>query len=423
MTLFISTLNLIAIFGFAALIRRKQDRAIRPLFWPAFIVKLLAGMGLGFIYQHYYAAGDTFYFFDLAREQAQLFHIHPGSYFDFLWQDTNEEWKGAARSAFFVKIISIVAIVSQNGYWIASLWFSLISFLGSIYLVSCIVRFFPDAKWAAALAFLFFPSVVFWGSGIIKESIGLAALLLLSAMYLKAMMNQTPRPVEFVFGLVGFWIVWNLKYYWIAVFLPVVITSLVVHLSSIRLKIPSLLKLSYWIVLFVVLCYGVSLSHPNFYIERFLQVVIENHKAFVSVSDSADLIHYESLRADWLSVLANSPWALISGLFRPFLWEADNGLKVLVSLENLLILVLCIASVVRIRGIFQTQYTLVTLSAMVYVVLLCIFLALSTPNLGSLARYKVGFLPFLIFLISYKNPLIQYAFSLPLLKSLKKWFD
>ena len=316
MTLFVSTLNLSVILGLAVLIWRKQDQAIRPLFWPALIIKLLGGMVLGFIYQRYYSTGDTFYFFDLAKEQAQLFHTHAGAYFDFLWRDADEEWKGAARSVFFVKIISLIAILTQSNYWITSLWFSLLSFLGSLYLVSCIVRLFPGAKWAAALAFLFFPSVVLWGSGVIKESIGLAALQVLSGIFLKAMMNKSPGPVELVFGLLGFWIVWNLKYYWIAVFLPVIITSLVVHITSIRFKIPSHLKLSYWVILFVILCLGVSLSHPNFYFERFLQVVIENHQAFVSVSDPSDLIHYESLRATWLSVAANAPWALVSGLFR-----------------------------------------------------------------------------------------------------------
>ncbi len=405
----VSALNLVVMAGLAVFIWKKQDPHLRPLFWPALIFKLLAGVGLGLIYQYYYSTGDTFHFFDLAKEQARLFHIDTGSYLEGMWHDADGEWKGAARSIFFVKILSIVAILTDGNYWITSLWFSFLSFSGSLYIVGCIMRFFPGAKMATALAFLFFPSVVFWGSGVIKESVALAALLLLSGMYLKAMMNTSPRPTEFVLGLIGFWIVWNLKYYWIAVFLPVVITSLVVHFTSIRFKIPSRLKLYYWVVLFVVLCFGVSLLHPNFYPERFLQVVIESHQAFVKVSDPTDLIQYESLSAKWASVAVNSAWALISGIFRPFLWEANNGLKALVSLENLFIFLLCIGSLFRIKDFFKAQNRLITMSVMVYIVLLCVFLALSTPNMGSLARYKVGFLPFLIFLISYKNSFLNFV--------------
>lgn len=420
MTVFIVALNLLFLFGIAVILWRKQDQAVRPVYWPALGVKLLAGIGLGLIYQYYYSAGDTFYFFDQARNPARLFQTDSQAYFNFLWQDADEEWKGSARSAFFVKIISLISILTGGNYWITSLWFSMISFLGSLYLVKCIVRFFPDAKWSAALAFLFFPSVVFWGSGVIKESVGLAGLLVLSGMFLKAMMNKMPGPLEFFFGLVSFWIVWNLKYYWIAVFLPVVVTSWAVHFASARLPIPFRWKLICWPFLFILLCLGASLTHPNFYLERFLQVVLENNQAFVAISDPGELIHYDSLEATWISVIRNAPWALVSGLFRPFLSEGDSLLKVAVSLENTLILLLCLASLGRIREFLRSPNRLITLTVIVYTFLLCIFLALSTPNLGSLARYKVGFIPFLIFLVTYKNPVIQRLLSLFAFKRLKR---
>jgi hypothetical protein len=181
------------------------------------------------------------------------------------------------------------------------------------------------------------------------------------------------------------------------------------------------LKIVLWIILFFILCLGVSLLHPNFYPERILRVVIENNQAFASHSDSGDLIHYGLLEATWASVILHSPWALISGLFRPFLWEANTLLKLVVALENSLILVLCLSSFGRFGDFLRSPNRLITLSVIVYVCLLCVFLALSTPNLGSLTRYKVGFLPFLVFLVSYKNTLVNYGFSLPMFRWLQKW--
>jgi hypothetical protein len=420
-TLIVSAINVFAILGFAFLMERKQAPAVRSLFWPAFAMKLLAGIGLGWVYQHYYSTGDTFNFFDQASAQARLFKTHAGAYFDFLWQDPDVEWKGAARSAFFVKMASIIAIVADGNYWITSLWFSFLSFIASFYLFKLVTRFFEGATAAAAAAFLFFPSVVFWGSGVIKESMGLAALMVLSGVYLKVMMKKLPGGGEFVLAAVSVWVAWNLKYYWISVFLPVVCTSLLVQAGSVRLKIPSRLKIVLWIILFFILCLGVSLLHPNFYPERILRVVIENNQAFASHSDSGDLIHYGLLEATWASVILHSPWALISGLFRPFLWEANTLLKLVVALENGLILVLCLSSFGRFGDLLRSPNRLITLSVIVYVCLLCVFLALSTPNLGSLTRYKVGFLPFLVFLVSYKNTLVNYGFSLPMCRWLQKW--
>jgi hypothetical protein len=96
---------------------------------------------------------------------------------------------------------------------------------------------------------------------------------------------------------------------------------------------------------------------------------------------------------------------LFSGLLRPFIWEASGMTALLASLENLIIMILLISSISEIgRG----THRLLLFSALMYVMLLCVFLALSTPNLGTLSRYRVGFLPFLIFVISYRNPLLTY---------------
>jgi hypothetical protein len=47
-----------------------------------------------------------------------------------------------------------------------------------------------------------------------------------------------------------------------------------------------------------------------------------------------------------------------------------------------------------------------------YSVLLCIFLALSTPNFGTLIRYRVGFLPFLLVLICRQSFLVRFLSKL-----------
>jgi hypothetical protein len=38
-----------------------------------------------------------------------------------------------------------------------------------------------------------------------------------------------------------------------------------------------------------------------------------------------------------------------------------------------------------------------------------VFLALSTPNFGTLSRYRAGFLPFFVFVIAYRNPIVEWV--------------
>jgi hypothetical protein len=407
---FIACLNILVIAGIAFWWWRSLAGFSRFVFWPSLILKLSAGIGLGLLYRYYYSNGDTFYFYSEACELANVFFSNTWEYIQFISQhpEAVSREEGSLRTTFIVKVISFFAVFTGSNYWITSLWFSFISFLASFYLFKVVTKYVDKSEIAAALAFLFFPSIIFWSSGIIKESIGLAALFVMVAFYLKVMKGEKWNIPGFLVGVLCLWIVWNLKYYWLAVFLPVIMTSLVCYYGFRYFRISSGYKLICWAALFILLTFGISLTRPNFYFDRIFSVIAENYQAFASISEKNDLIEYDELSASWQSMVVNSPWALFSGLFRPFLWEADNLLKITTSLENLLILILCFASVSRLKNFAVAPHRLLTLSVIVYSVLLCIFLALSTPNLGSLSRYKVGFLPFFVFLVSYQNPLIEY---------------
>jgi hypothetical protein len=146
--------------------------------------------------------------------------------------------------------------------------------------------------------------------------------------------------------------------------------------------------------------------HPNFYLNRFLDVLITNHNDFVAISKPDALIHFYQLEPSWFSIFINSPWALFSGILRPFLWEANGLTGLLAAIENLIVLVLIGSAFVK--RAMPTENRILLFSTLTYIVLLCIFLTLSTPNLGTLSRYRVGFLPFLVFAVSYRNPLLKY---------------
>jgi glucan phosphoethanolaminetransferase (alkaline phosphatase superfamily) len=124
-------------------------------------------------------------------------------------------------------------------------------------------------------------------------------------------------------------------------------------------------------------------------------------------SSPEDQIEYTDLQPEASSILYHAPNALLSGLFRPFVWEAHTASQWLVAMENLALLVLTIAALTRFKRVIHSQNRLLVFTAIVYIVLLCIFLSLSTPNFGTLSRYKVGFQSFFFLLIACNNPIID----------------
>jgi hypothetical protein len=159
-----------------------------------------------------------------------------------------------------------------------------------------------------------------------------------------------------------------------------------------------------WLLVFLILSFVASLTHPNFHLDRFLSVIVENNNTY-----TGDIIHYHNLSPDWSSALVNSPLALWSGLFRPIEFGGSVSVTAMVaSVENLLLLVLVIWKLGSLRKP-MAENRVIVFTTLVYITVLCIFLALSTPNLGTLSRYRVGFLPFFVLMILADHPAWRVA--------------
>jgi hypothetical protein len=411
----LTVLHVVILSSGAYLLLKNENSQLRFFLWTGWVLKLSAGILLGLLYQYYYPGGDTFIFFRDAKQLSHVFRTDPVAYLQFLWNgnESHRVWASLSeiqpRSLFFTKIISMINIVTLDNYWITGLYLSFASFLASRYLIKRILVLFPDAVLSAVLAFLFFPTVLFWSSGMIKESLAITCLFFLAGLFLVAISKKKLNVWEWILLPAGLWMLWMLKYYWAAVFFPAAISTLVFYIVI----LPKIRHTKFivhgvvWLVLFFMICSGAVLMHPNFNPEYFLHVVVDNHDVLTLRSDPQNLIQFNDLRPTWLSILINSPWALFSGLVRPFLFEGGGLLKFLYALENALVLVLMLSSAGNIRRVRGSRFGMVAVAVIAYAIILCVFLALSTPNFGTLARYRIGFLPFLIFLMAYRNPLLE----------------
>lgn len=381
------------------------------LFWSAWLCRLVMGIALGLLYTYYYSANDTWQYFADAKILSALARTNVSDYLTFLFTGNADHaiWHALLytqdRSLFLVKLISVLAWFSSDNYWTCVLYFSTISFLAAWVFFSTVIKYLENARLAAALAFLFFPSVVFWSSGLVKETLALAGIFWLSSIILKHIKGERISIIQILICLIALWVAWNLKYYWTALFVAVAITTVIVH----ELQRFAVVK-SHWLwvfsLLFLILFAVSSQVHPNFYFSRFLEVVVTNHNTFVQISKPEGIIHFYELQPQWWSIVINAPLALVSGLFRPWLGEANGFTGYLAAIENLFLVIL--VGSLFFRTSWKTNNPLLLTALLVYVAILCVLMALSTPNFGTLSRYRIGFLPFFVFAITYRNPLIDF---------------
>lgn len=413
MTAVIPLLNILLLAALC-FIYWKQMKTLRTLFWPALLFKVVCGILLGVIYLFYYQVGDTILYHEDASLLADIGRADFARYFKILVGSPTsvESWPQfkmqEPRAIILVKLASIIHLLTLNSYWVTGAYFSCLSFFGAWYFLTRLHDHLANTTPAAALSFLFLPSVALWSSGLIKESPAMASLFFLSGVVIRIWFSSKIRFWEWMLAIIAVWLLWNLKYYYAAVFFLTTTTTLLFRLISHRFfhKAPFTSEATIWLTILIIPLAFISFLHPNFYPHRFFTVIAENYNAYWKISDHEDVIHFFNIGPHLLSMVLNAPWACVSGLFRPFVWEAGNVLQWAAALENLLLLALTCVGLSRLPSIAHSQHRILIFAALVYIILLSVFITLSTPNFGTLSRYRTSYIPFFFYLLCCIRPVL-----------------
>lgn len=410
-------LHSIFLFSVAyAFYQKFRDSPLRDYYGPALLLKLFAGIALGLIYKYYYQGGDTFNYFHDAVSLSNLVFRSPVTYLKALWGIYPEGWEEGLiylqqeRALLTARVLSLFTLVSHNNYWIAGMYFSLLSFLGMFYLATAITRFTRTSGLIPAVAFLFFPSVVFWSSGILKEPVAMCCLGLIIGIYIPYLLGRKKIPLwKIIISLILAWLLWEIKYYYAAVLFPLLLAGLVT--TYLKDRIPLLKNSMFWqsgtvLVIFLMLMVCVSLFHPNLNISNVLHATVRNHDLYLQQASGHNMIHFKDLTPSPDSFLKNIPRAVMSGLFRPSFFDAGNLFQYMVAFENALLFLLSLLALFSLKKKQECHHTLPLLLMVMYIFLLAAILPVASPNFGTLVRHKIGFLPFFIYLVMAGTPFL-----------------
>ena len=109
--------------------------------------------------------------------------------------------------------------------------------------------------------------------------------------------------------------------------------------------------------------------------------------------DAKSYMNTYALEDNPWSFLVNIPQGLFNSVFRPFIWEVYNPLILMSAIENL-ILIGFMAFCVYWRK--TERVSNLALCALLYSTSLLAIVGMVTPIMGSLVRYKIPALPFLL---------------------------
>ncbi|MEQ8473346.1 MAG: hypothetical protein RIC35_19270 [Marinoscillum sp.] len=374
----------------------QPEEGPKKLYWIGLGIKTMMCFAFGCTYVFYLQSGDTLTFHEKANELYQLSEQSFGSYLKELFTPHYPIYQAEWRNEFFCKILSLPYVATQGNYWLSSLYLMLFSYLCTWFLIRSIWRYYPSLLIPAFVAFMIFPSPIFWSSGILKDTLVNGAVFYLAGLCIRYHYQSKFTFSQITVAIGCILLIFYMKYYLIALVGTLMI--LLAWNKVVKVFIQSKAIQITLTILLLIICVSIaSKTNRNINVEQ-LPVALYNN--YQSIQDQST--HTETLQLDieptYKSILLNIPQSLIAGLFRPYVWEVGS-VKVWFGLENLLILLLALANIVFIPRMKPDLLSWLTLG---FIIVLAVALPIASPNFGSLIRYKAVFIPFLVFLLTIK---------------------
>ena len=290
-----------------------------------------------------------------------------------------------------IRFNAFLRIFSFGNYHIHTLIFNFIAFIGSVSMGNVFYAV-SKSKLKSYLAVFIIPSVVFWSSGIFKESILLFALgVFLFHFYSACIGKWSKKRGVILLGTLGILIV--MKLYVFVAFLP----ACICYFMSKNKETP------YWTYfrvygLFFLIGMGLAVVAPQY---SFIDLIVDKQRDFINLSkfyevNSAFAMDY--LEPTLWSLIKASPEAILNVFTKPWLGEVNSLLFIPPLFENLLLfflLLICFSWRKKLSP-NQARFAFFCLS---FTMLVYLIIGLTTPITGALVRYKIPVTPFLWFSI------------------------
>jgi hypothetical protein len=313
-----------------------------------------------------------------------------------------------SNTLFTIKILGLLNLASLGSEWLNGIYLSLFCFVGCWLLVRTLVRLFPAAPvGAGVVAFLMWPSVAWWASGITKEALLLGSGAALTALVLSKLYGDRPNRRWQRLGswlVLGFlaWLHLRMRYFFALPLLGCLLALAGSTLATRRRWLPAswrwqllaLLGSASLAGLLVVLIGGEPVSKA-FVTSQLWQ----NYLHGLATSLGRPHLIYAGLEPALGSMALHFPLAAFQALARPWLGESAAPLYIVAGIENLLLLGLLATAFWRVlRGQPGRLPAGLVLALLLYCLVLAGLIGLSTPNLGTLHRYRAIMLPWLLWL-------------------------
>ena len=377
-----------------------------------FTLKFIFGLSIYFVYTYYYTdrkTADIFKYFDDAKYlYEKVYKISPIQFWKIIFGIQNESaethnllvktnyWFKPFTSNVFndnttiIRFNAVIYLISFGCYHVHTLVLSMLSFIGLTSIFRIYSEKFSARKTELIIACFLIPSLLFWGSGVLKESILLFGIGVFLFAFTQLIYTKNK---SFYIGIIVLTIglLAITKTYVLILLIPSIFSWILSHYTKTK-------KVGLVFVLvnigLIIIAFNIGKIDARL---DFLTNLKYKQKDFINVANytkAGSTIHVKVLTNSSWSFVKTMPEAFINGLFRPSIFEIKNVFFALSALENFTLIILLILVIVCFKKPTLAQLPYIYFG-IYFTILLSILIGWTVPVLGAIVRYKIPCLPFL----------------------------
>jgi len=412
----------ILLIGYIVQRKKVENNPVYRYYFKGLVVKLFSSIIFLLIFTEYYGWGDTIDYLKGSTAMTNLLFKNPQHYFDvifdqkyfydtwyyfdnttgypafFMWKDEN--------TRFVISISSFANLLGFRAYMPTTIIVATFSYLGTWKLFLFFSEFYPHLIKQMAIAVLFLPSVVFWGSGVMKDTYTFAAAGWFVYNIYMIFYKKKKILMNLFLGIINVLIILAIKPYIFAALFP----GTIIWLSFDKVK-----QIKNKVLATLIFPFIITIGMGVIYIAlTFLGGKMGDYGNMNSAIKRAQIIQEDLLREEQygsnsynigkidgtkLGMLKVAPMAIIAGMYRPFIWEARNPVMLISGLENFILLLLTIFLLFKLKFVRFFQFIFsdpILIFSLMFTIFFMFAVGMASANFGALVRYKIPAMPFFV---------------------------
>ena len=416
--LFLTPLYLGIFYAVAFGIRaRVTNQFTKQFFIPALTLKFIGAIALGLVYQFYYGGGDTYnYFFhtkiiysafgDSFSNGLKLLLDNGGSTDPATAKYVAQMYWHQPHSTEYatVRIAAFFGLFCFNNYSVIALFFAATSFSGLWAMYVTFARIRPHVYKQLAWAIFYIPSMFFWGSGLMKDSLAVGALgWLFYALYRGAIQKRGILKAAAV-GFLAAYALLSIKVYILLCFLPGALlwvfneNNALIKNQTVRI----LAKPLFFVVGGLIAIYAatnLTKGDDKYDVDKIGErsKITADYLYETSVKQNGSAYTLGKQDGTISGMVKLAPQAIVTALFRPLIFEARNPIMLLSAIEAGFFLIFTLRIFWRTGVVATLKFvatTPVLVMCFVFSLIFAASVAINSSNFGTLVRYKIPMIPF-----------------------------